>query len=55
MWHQCLNSLHEYNSNFGLTLAREKLIGRYDIQIELVTSRQWMNTSCPSDYRTVRS
>ncbi|PSV86221.1 ISNCY family transposase, partial [Photobacterium iliopiscarium] len=42
MRHQCLNLIHEYYSDFGPTLAREKLIERHDLKIGLETLRQWM-------------
>ncbi len=37
-----LNLIHEYYSDFGPTLAREKLIERHDLKIGLETLRQWM-------------
>ena len=40
--HQCLNLIHEYYSDFGPTLAREKLIERHGLKIGLETLRQWM-------------
>ncbi|PSU38797.1 ISNCY family transposase [Photobacterium phosphoreum] len=39
---QCLNLIHEYYSDFGPTLAREKLIEQHGIKIGLETLRQWM-------------
>ncbi|MCD9492653.1 ISNCY family transposase [Photobacterium phosphoreum] len=39
---QCLNLIHKYYSDFGPTLAREKLIERHGIKIGLETLRQWM-------------
>lgn len=40
--HQCLNLIHEYYADFGLTLTREKLIKHHGIKMELETLRQWM-------------
>lgn len=39
---RCLNLLHQYYSDFGPTLAHEKLLERHGMSVSLETLRQWM-------------